>query len=179
MKFNNVPNEELKLPDGRTVWLSRAVAVVGTLCLIKDNIPYFLISKRGEGASDFQGLFNNVCGYLDYSETTGEAFIRETWEECGINVSDILEKGDIKISHIETPWDVNTDPNENRQNVCIHHGLIAIVDELPIPEIRNEVEDNEVSEILWVPISDIDKYEYAFNHLERLNKFIRTFNEYL
>jgi 8-oxo-dGTP pyrophosphatase MutT (NUDIX family) len=172
MKFNNKENEKIELSNGRTIWISRAVAVVGTVCLIKDGIPYFLLSQRGKGAADFQGLWNLPCGYLDFNETSGEAFIREVWEECGINILD-LKKNSIKLSdNTETPWDVNTSPNENRQNVCLHHSYIGEVKELPIPEIRNEVEADEVSDIKWVSINEIENYQYAFQHLERIEKFI-------
>ena len=43
---------------------------------------------------------------------------------------------------------------------------------MPIPQILNEVEKDEVEEVLWVSIKDIHKYEYAFNHLEIIEKFI-------
>jgi 8-oxo-dGTP pyrophosphatase MutT (NUDIX family) len=174
MKFNNRENECVKLPNGKEVWLSRAVAVVGTVCLIKDEVPFFLISQRGSGAADNQGLWNLPCGYLDWDETTGEAFIREVWEECGVNAKLLIEdKNIMRINFVETPWDINSNTSENRQNVCIHHGLIGMVNELPTPEIKNEVEENEVADVAWVSIFDISKYEYAFSHEERIQKFIK------
>ncbi len=174
MKFNNRENECMKLPNGKEVWLSRAVAVVGTVCLIKDEVPYFLISQRGSGAADNQGLWNLPCGYLDWDETTGEAFIREVWEECGVNAKLIIEDNSVmRINFVDVPWDINSNISENRQNVCIHHGLIGMVNELPTPEIKNEVEENEVADVKWVSIFDISKYEYAFNHEERIQKFIK------
>lgn len=179
MKFNNKENECLTLPNGREVWLSRAVAVVGTVCLIKDNIPYFLISQRGKGAADFQGLWNLPCGYLDWDETSGEAFIREVWEECGINILSIKENSIKLVEYIETPWDINSSPSENRQNICLHHSYIGEVNELPIPEIKNEVEADEVADVKWVPINEIEDYEYAFQHLDRLKKFINRFDNIL
>lgn len=175
MKFNNKENERIVLPDGKVMWKSRAVAVVGTICLIKDDVPYFLLSQRGKGAADFQGLWNLPCGYLDWDETSGEAFIREVWEECGINVLDLKNNSYRLVDNIETPWYVNSSPIENRQNVCIHHAYIAEVKELPIPEIKNEVADDEVEDVKWVSIDDIENYEYAFQHLGRLKKFINQF----
>ncbi len=175
MEFKNKENEKVVLSDKRTVWLSRAVAIVGTVCLIKDGTPYFLIGQRGEGAADFHGLWNIPCGYLDWNETTGEAFIREVWEECGVNIQSLLDdKKSIKIDFSKTPWDVNSRPSENRQNVCVHHALVAIVDELPTPEIQNIVEHDEVSDVKWVSINNLHNYEYAFKHQERLNFFIKT-----
>ena len=196
MKFANKENEKLEIvedkyelfisklikivkeilgikPKVRTVWLSRAVAVVGTVCLVKDKTPYFLISQRGEGAADFHGLWNLPCGYLDWNETSGEAFIREVWEECGVDVKNIIDDKNIsKLNLFDFPWDVNSSISENRQNVCLHHGIIAYVTELPVPEILNEVEEGEVADVKWVSIHDIENFEYAFNHLERVKKFI-------
>ncbi len=173
MKFNNRENEKIELPNGKEIWLSRAVAVVGTVCLIKDNIPYFLISQRGSGSADFQGLWNLPCGYLDWDETSGEAFIREVWEECGVNIKQINEDENIlKLNYLDSPWDVNSNTTENRQNVSIHHGIIAHVLDLPTPQILNEVEEDEVADVKWVSIYEIENYEYAFNHLERIQKFI-------
>lgn len=140
---------------GGVIWKSRAVAVVGTICLIKDDVPYFLLSQRGKGASDFHGLWNLPCGYLDWDETSGEAFIREIWEECGVNVKSILDKEIIIKNFVDSPWDVNSNPSENRQNVCLHHGFIGRVNELPIPEIKNDVEEDEVETVEWVSIDDI------------------------
>lgn len=178
MKFKNKENEKIVLPDGRTIWLSRAVAVVGTVCLIKDGMPYFLISKRGKGSADFQGLYNLTCGYLDNDESSSEAFVRELWEECGVNIYNIINNKENLIinNYLENVWDVKSTPNENRQNVSLHHGIIAVVNELPIPQILNEVEEDEVEEVLWVSMNDIYKFKFAFNHLERIEKFISMHN---
>jgi 8-oxo-dGTP pyrophosphatase MutT (NUDIX family) len=174
MKFKNKPSEKAILQDGRTVYLSRSVAVVGTICLFKDKVPYFLIGKRGKGSADFQGLYNLVCGYLDFDEDSSEAFVRETYEETGVNILDV-KKSCKKIIHNFTKevWDVKTEPNENRQNISIHHGLVGVVKELPITNISNEVEQDEVEEVLWVSYDEINNYEFAFNHLERIEKFVK------
>ena len=171
MKFNNKENERIILQNGREIWLSRAVAVVGTVCVIKEDVPYFLISKRGKGSADHQGLYNITCGYLDWNETTGDAFAREVWEECGINIHELM-KNLLYKDYSKTPWDVNSFPDENRQNVSIHHAIVCHVDELPTPVIRNEVESEEVEEVRWIKIDEIDNFDFAFNHNERLKKFI-------
>ena len=177
MKFNNKENEKIILPNGREIWLSRAIAVVGTICVIKNDVPYILISKRGSGSADYQGLWNLICGYLDYNESTGEAFARESWEEFGINIYELM-KNEIYKDYSEIPWDVNSFPDENRQNVSIHHAIVCKVDELPIPVIRNEVEDNEVEEVKWIPLTEVDNYDYAFNHNARIKKFVDTVLKY-
>jgi 8-oxo-dGTP pyrophosphatase MutT (NUDIX family) len=170
MIFNNKENEKVDLQDGRSIWISRAVAIVGTICLIKDGVPYFLIGQRGTGAADNHGLWNLPCGYLDWNETTGEAFKREIWEECGLDISPFLNNN--IVNYIDIPWDINSNPSENNQNVCVHHGFIAEVDELPETKILNHVEADEVSDIKWVSAKDYLNYEYAFNHKKRIEKFM-------
>jgi hypothetical protein len=48
-----------------------------------------------------------------------------------------------------------------------------VVKELPITNISNEVEQDEVEEVLWVSYDEINNYEFAFNHLERIEKFVK------
>jgi 8-oxo-dGTP pyrophosphatase MutT (NUDIX family) len=186
MKFNNTHNEKVVLPlpfwknvvnailnkmryQPRTIWLSRSVAVVASIVVIKDETPYLLINQRGKGSADFQGLWNLPCGYLDYDETTGEATMREVWEECGVNLKSLK---DVRFDFLEKPWDTNSSPNENRQNVTFHHGIIAHVDELPSTSLENN-EPDEVAEVRWIPIDEYKDYSYAFNHQNRITKFLK------
>ncbi len=172
MKFKNVENRKVVLPNDETIWISRAVAVVGTVVLIKGADVYFLLSQRGKGAADYHDKWNLPCGYLDWNETSDEAFIREVWEECGINIYELKNISINNLDYKKNPWDVNTSPDENRQNVCLHHGIICNVNYLPIPNIKNEVEDDEVSDVKWVSIKEYENYDYAFGHKEVIKKFI-------
>lgn len=188
MQFNNKNNEKVVLPlpfwqrlvnailgtlkyIPRTLWLSRSVAVVGSVVVIKDETPYILINKRGKNSADFQGLWNLPCGYLDYNETTGEAITREVWEECGVNLRDLKDK--TTVDFMEQPWDTSSSPTENRQNVTFHHGLIAHVDELPSTSLEYNEKPDEVEEAKWIPLDEYKNYEYAFNHLPRIEKFMK------
>ena len=50
MQFNNRHNERVVLPDGRVIWLSRSVALVGIIVLIRpDGSKFVLMNKRGPG----------------------------------------------------------------------------------------------------------------------------------
>ena len=175
VKFNNKENEKIET-NNKVYWISRSVAVVGIVCLIKDNIPHFLIIKRGKGAADFHGMFCLPCGYLDWDENSWECFIREVYEESGIYVLPLVEKLEGDSEKIKFPIDVNTDISSNRQNVTIYHGFILNVDELPIPNIKNDVEEDEVEEVKWVSINDYKSFEFAFGHKEKIEKFINKNN---
>jgi 8-oxo-dGTP pyrophosphatase MutT (NUDIX family) len=165
-KFNNIPNEEVTLVDGRTIWLSRSVAVVSQVIAIdkKNDKFYALIVKRGPASMGSIGLWCFPCGYLDFNETTAEAAIRETWEESGIDLSSLklLNEKDLE------PWYVDSNPNHPRQNVSIHHRFVISSEDgfdLPLTSINN-CESGEIDEVRWVEVSEIynGKYKMAFKH---------------
>lgn len=193
MKFNNKENEKIELPDGKIIWLSRSCAMVATVCLVKDSIPYFLITKRGPGAGDNQGKWCLPCGYVDngesvyYDDINGYgAFFREIYEETGLiitKIEDIVPTVTDNILYLNKktfrkfsdPWKINSHPNKDaRQNITIHHHFLQKVYELPTPNILNP---EEVSEIKWVSVYEIDKYDYAFNHDETIKEFINKFEK--
>ena len=180
MIFNNRENKCFKVIDNgkeRLVWESRSVAVNGTIIVsIKFSGPYVLVSRRGKKAADYHGLMNVVAGYLDWDETGKEAFFRETWEECGLDLEKLIEENKVLIteSHIEQPWHVETNPSASRQNVSLRYGVHINIDDDKLPELsleNNEVED-EVESCWWMPIDEIDKHEWAFKHDDVIKSFL-------
>lgn len=176
MKFKNKPNIPHKIND-RIVWESRSVAVVGVILIIKGKNIYVLSSKRGPSSPDFIGKMNIVAGYLDWNENGKDAITRECWEETAFNINDFTEKNLFYIEHLSQPWSVDTDPKSNRQNVTLRYGIIFIIaDDKKLPiltteynEIRGETEDPS-----WIPIVDINKHDWAFNH----DKIIKDYLKY-
>jgi len=137
-----------------------------------DNI-FVLIGKRGIGCPDKIGFYNIPSGYLDFNESGTEAAIREIYEETGLYLPDI-DKSKIIFDKMDQPWHVKSEPDENKQNVSLRYGIVFNVDEFPV--LTNEFsEPNEVEELLWVKISDIDKYEFAFNHDKVIMEFYKLF----
>lgn len=168
MKFNNRPNECATTTDGRQVWLSRSVTVAVSIVVVFQQRPYILVNQRGTGVPDFQGYWNLPCGYLDYDETTEEAAVREVWEECGVNVLELLPQCDAEF--LSYPWDISSTPRGDKQNVTVHHGLHAEVAELP-PTSNIHNEPNETADIRWLALADVDQLTYAFNHRARIHKY--------
>lgn len=73
-----------------------------------------------------------------------------------------------------SPWDVNTEPTTNKQNVSLRYGVILKVDELPKLTSENS-ELDEVVELEWMKINsynDIEKKNWAFNHDEIVIKYL-------
>ena len=72
---------------------------------------------------------------------------------------------DLKIIHVET------EPEEcNNGNVTIRH--TAFLGKI-IPHYveRNGGEVNEVDDVKWIPIDEIDNYKWAFNHRKTIELY--------
>lgn len=159
-KLKNFPT----VVDGKTYWISRSVAVVGFVFARVNKQLCILANKRGEGTPDFQGKWNVPCGYLDYDETGEEGCVREIFEETGVK----LNPTDMKFIQ------VNTDPvNSNRQNVSLRYRTYLSEEFAKNITFTNKnSESNEVDDIRWIPIKDIDNYEWAFNHNELIKNMM-------
>ena len=159
-KLKNFPT----VVDGKTYWISRSVAVVGFVFARVNKQLCILANKRGEGTPDFQGKWNVPCGYLDYDETGEEGCVREIFEETGVK----LNPTDMKFIQ------VNTDPvNSNRQNVSLRYRTYLSEEFAKNITFTNKnSESNEVDDIKWIPIRDIDSYEWAFNHNELIKNMM-------
>ena len=159
-----VPEKDVRevLSEAFIGWFSRSVAsALFVFCKNGDGKWCVLASERGEDAADYQGYWNCPCGYLDFGETTAECAKRECFEETGVDI----DLNDIYFARYEDS------PTANRQNVTFHfYSMIQdkTTDEFTFSKKNNE--GNEVGKISWIPLEDIDKYKWAFNHNERINK---------
>lgn len=144
---------------GKTVWVHRSIAVAGFVFAKVDGEWAVLANQRGEGTPDFQGYWNCPCGYLDFDETLVQACAREIFEETGV---------EIKPRELHCVG-YNDDPvDSNNQNVTMR--FMALLKPSRIGISTNALkgalggEENEVKAIQWIKMSDLDKYEWAFNH---------------
>ena len=144
---------------GKIFWFSRSVAVVlFTFCKNAEGKLCVLANRRGNGTPDFQGYWNAPCGYLDFDESGEEACQRETYEETGVfvNTSNIIFNN------------ANSDPKDsNRQNVTLRY-MASINDKLTsdFKFDTSHSEQNEVSDVKWIPIDELENYKWAFGHKE-------------
>lgn len=174
MKFNNRENECVKTEDGRTVWLSRSPAVAATILAFSPEVEevdcHVLAIKRGS-AGDNEGKMCLPCGYLDWDENGTQAATREVFEETNLNMEELLENTK-NWNSWDNPWRVNTDPESDQlQNVSFYYGAVFYFKgELPKTSNKN-AEENEVEEVLWIPLREVKEYEWAFNHAERIEQF--------
>lgn len=141
---------------GETYWSGRYTAVSGIITANVNGEFYVLANKRGEGCPDYAGYWNMPCGFLERNETAEEGVAREVLEECGVNL-------DPKIFHLDS---VETEPAFcNNGNVTLRYSATLLLDKLP-KFGKTSGEENEVTDIKWIPLKDFRKYKWAFNHYD-------------
>ena len=153
--YINRKNFPLKY-KGKTIWYSRSVAVA-LFAFAKNGEGKWcvLANKRGKGTPNFQSHWNCPCGYLDWNENGRAASIREAYEECGI-----------KLDYNQVHFiGYNIKPDEATQNVTFRYGAILDKKSEEYEFSKKYNEKDEVDEIKWIPIEDIEQYTWAFNHL--------------
>ena len=160
--FNNDPNQLIQ-QDDRDYWISRSVAVLGVMCFIKNGEPYFLIEKRSKNM-DSPGLWCVPCGYMDWNENGIECLTREIYEETTIFLDDLKTSDLIYID--KQPFFVKTDPGENRQNITLSYSVVIMNND--IVENVTKVQNDEIDEIRVISFNDLDQYDWAFNHDEKI-----------
>lgn len=172
MKFKNKENEKITSTDGRDFWISRSVAVCGTIIGIKNieaQEAFVLVEKRGSSL-DSAGKWCLPCGYLDWDETGPEAIKREIFEECNLNIDKLVSKQTKCFNCLNTEWRVNTDPDSNRQNVTLHYGLIFFTDGKELPKVKS-LNTEEVEMVGWQSLELLHTLDWAFDHNVIINRF--------
>lgn len=151
---------------GREYWISRSVAVVVFL-FAKDihGETYILAEQRGIGTPDpeYIGKYCVPCGYLDYDETIIQAAQRELMEETGLTIP----TSDFKLISIN-----DLPKSDKRQNITFRY---VVNSNTPVEDLcklftTKNSEENEVSSIEFIQLSNINNYEWAFNHKELIKE---------
>lgn len=156
---------------GETYWYSRSMTtVVYVFAYCHSNDPkkhgwYILANKRGPGCPSNIGKFNVPCGYLDHNEKLTDAAIRECFEETGVK----LDSSDLQFAFI------NSTPDKGKQNVDISFYVILKDDIENIKTTYENSEPDEVEEIKWINIRDIESYDFAFNQKPRILQLYKKY----
>ena len=172
-KFNNRPNTCIK-QDGKEYWLSRSCSVNGLVAAFVEGCytdVFILVVKRGKGAPDNVGKYCLPCGYLDYDETGFDAFLREVYEETGLDIINYELTCDVNIINDEVqPFYVNSRTSNNRQNVAMYYHYVFKTDKLPETSLEFN-EPDEIEEAIWIKKSDVDNYDFCFGHNDIIKNF--------
>ena len=173
MKFNNTPNRCIQI-DGQERWISRSVTVLPVLFFIVGSKGYVPLGKRGDGVPDEQGKWALPGGYLDYGETIGEAAIRETWEELGLNLTQL------QVNHrfwgsLDQPYHVFSQPIR-RQNVTLRFPLMFFLEQAEaLPTLQPQVSTDEVLQAQWFSLEEALVMTLAFKHQEVMRHCLNTY----
>lgn len=149
--------------DGKEYWISRSVAVAINVYTEIDGKVCVLANKRGHGLPNHVGQWNCISGYIDYNETLVDACKREVFEETNVVLDDNCCINFYKFED---------DPKRENQVILFryytfYHG--------PIDTISNKnCEQNEVDEIKWIPLTELDKYEWTSETHKNLIREIYT-----
>lgn len=182
MKFKSRENTCHTTTDGKEIWNSRSVAVVGMIIMLHKGEKYVILGKRGPSSPNEVDKWCLPCGYLDWDETCEEAVVREIWEESGFNVLEAIEQYDVIHNQMHYPWKINSNPELALQNVSMHYALYLdskanmFRDVAALPELtfENNAIEGEVSEVKWVNVNDLYKYECAFNHDSTIKVYVNN-----
>lgn len=163
------------IKDGREkqIWNSRSCAMVAVVLGMFEKEIYALTIKRSE-VMDFPNLYAVVSGYFDWNESALEALDREIYEETSLYLPE-LNKYEIHKDPEESPFFVNTNPKENRQNISLSYCVIYNFLKVGLPKNIENYKNKEVSLVKWMNIKDIDNYKWAFNHDERIKLALSKF----
>jgi len=153
---------------GREYWISRSVTVLGIV--IGTDIygtKYILAEQRGTGTPDpeYVGKWCLPCGYLDFDETCKQAVAREVREETGVDIPsenfELIEINDIPGS-------------DKRQNITFRFKteLKGYISDFELTDRFSET--NEVMNIKWIDLREVNNYKWAFNHDQIINKIKET-----
>lgn len=166
---NTIPENKQNFPvkiNGKTYWISRSCAVAGFIYAMgRDRKWYVLAEKRGKGCPDWNGYWCCPCGYLDFDETGNEAIQREVYEETGLVIS--TNKFNIV--------GINFDRYHN-QNITVRYKAILdfFTDTWEKDFSTEHMEHDEVEEIKFIALDEVDKYQWAFGHEKLINSVFDT-----
>lgn len=138
-----------------TVWFNRSVVVLNCVFAQDSSKKWYILATKRGTASIEPYKWNCQCGYIDFDEDDQEAAIREAWEETGVTI-------DKKFMFF---WKYITDPKkDSMQNISFRWCTLmpGTIDNYPVS--IEHCEKNECLEAKWIPISDINTYEWAFDH---------------
>ena len=180
--FRNRPNRKLELDNGETVWISRSCAVVAEVLLFQCDSKewYVLLGKRGNNVPDYKNCWGLPCGYLDWDETTYEAFLREVWEETSLYLPELLKSSNCSsctgivergASSYPAACKISERSTGPTQNISFHFKAIVhwSSDSLPKLGIEN-AEEGEATEANWIKLSEAIDMDLAFSHSNRLRE---------
>lgn len=129
--------------------------------VVRNRQDEVLACRRGPGSRFEQGKWNLPGGHLEMDESLEECAVRECREETGVTIANEC------LQFVG----INSDPKDNpRQKVAVTY--IADVDDSQ----PTFADGDEISEVCWIKIKDVDSLDWAFSSQKALLKSITSRN---
>ena len=88
-------------------------------------------------------------------------------EETGINIS----RDDLEFVFLDTK------PNNTRQSMIVGYAAFFNVEDTDNWKFTTQyAEENEVSEIKWINVRDIEKYKWSYRQMGYFNQVLKHYN---
>jgi len=158
-------NYPVKNPEtGKEDWVSRSVAVAVSIYTWIGGKFCVLANKRGKGLPNKAGKWNIISGFIDYDETLLEACVREVHEETGVDISNV------KLNLME----IDDSPKRENQVILFRYcGFLYNGAKCKLTDKYSE--KDEVEEIKWVPVDEVDNYEWtSVNHRNKIVEYAES-----
>lgn len=163
--FINKGGNFMVVRNGRKYYVSRSTSVsLYAFAKNKNGEWCVLANQRGHGSS--KGLFNVTCGFVDMSpqgkpeETLEQAACRESFEENGVKIdpSTLVMMG------------------VNSHNTNINASFYAVITDRIVEQMPTSISNAEAGEVLkslWIPLSNVDKFKFAYNQNAKIPAIAR------
>jgi ADP-ribose pyrophosphatase YjhB (NUDIX family) len=150
--------------NGRDRWISRSNNVHLFLYCKDENGEWCLLaSQRGRS-----GKWNAVAGFLDYYESLEKAAARECFEETGVKVDPT------KLKCVNTKSFVNKLNAQSQDVITTFVGILKGITK-NYPTSMANAEDGEVTDVKWIPLSQIQDYPWALGHDKKALQWANVF----
>lgn len=150
--------------EGKKLWYSRSLAC--SLVVLRydsaENTIEVLAARRGQGCEYNKGKWNIPGGFIDFDEDSKQCAIRETFEETGVSIPE---------EHVMFQF-LDTTPRGKRQTMVAVHSAIFPKLQTRNWELttENNAEKDEVSEIKWIDLRDLDKYDWSVKQIDNIKQ---------
>lgn len=159
-----VQNEEYKRQWSHTPFPSQFM----TTDAVVVHAGHVLLVRRGRDPG--KGLWALPGGFVESSEWTLDACLRELSEETGIKLKSSQLKTLIKDSFL---FDA---PNRSARGRTYSQAyFFRLSDDMPQPKVRRQPEGDEVSEVRWIPLDELRRMRpYLFeDHFDIVGHFTK------
>lgn len=128
--------------------------------IVENEKKEVLLGQRAAGKSAKQ--WSLIGGKVDDGEPMLEAAIREVQEEIGY---------EFKPEELELYLEIEDETAEPDDLTHVHY-YHALVNSSWIDELI--LEPSEIADVAWVSREDLEEYQIAFDHRERLVEFFKS-----